>query len=96
MNLIITKADFYTEQKGKVNIMNISVNENKFSEASVLIERARVLSNMLTNDYFGQTVETKEDLWKVSGYFYNDARVIAETIACMIVDAEEMLNEASE
>ena len=76
--------------------MNISVNESKFAEASDLIERARVLSNMLTNDYFDQTVETKEDLWKVSGYFYNDARVIAETITCMIVEAEELLNEANE
>lgn len=76
--------------------MNISVSESKFAEASVLIERARVLSNTLVNDYFGQTVETKDDLWKVSGYFYNDARVIAETIACMIVDAEELLNEANE
>lgn len=76
--------------------MNISVNESKFAEASVLIERARVLSNMLTNDYFDQTVETKEDLWKVSGYFYNDARVISETITCMIVEAEELLNEANE
>ena len=76
--------------------MNISVNEESLANASVLIERARVLSNTLVNDYFGQTVETKGDLWKVSGYFYNDARVIAETIACMIVAAEEMLNEASE
>ena len=76
--------------------MNISVNENKFFEASVLIERARVLSNILTNDYFGQKIETKEDLWKVSGYYYNDARVVAETIACMIVEAEELLNEANE
>ena len=76
--------------------MNISVNEESLANASVLIERARVLSNTLVNDYFGQTVETKDDLWKVSGYFYNDARVIAETIAGMIVDAEELLNEASE
>ena len=74
--------------------MNISVNENKFVEASVLIERARVLSNMLAGDYFGQTIETKDDLWKVSGYFYDDARVMAETIACMVVDAEKLLNNA--
>lgn len=74
--------------------MNISVNEESLANASVLIERARVLSNMLTNDYFGQKVETIDDLWKVSGYFYDDARVVAETIACMIVDAEEMLNNA--
>ena len=76
--------------------MNISVNESKFAEASVLIERARVLSEMLTNTYFGQRVETQEDLWRISGYYYNDARVITETIACMIVEAEELLNEANE
>lgn len=76
--------------------MDISVNESKFSNASVLIERARVLSNMLTETYFGQKIETKADLWKISGYFYNDARVLAETIMCMIVDAEELLNHASD
>ena len=76
--------------------MNISVNESKFAEASVLIERARVLSEMLTNTYFGQRVKTQEDLWRISGYYYNDARVITETIACMIVEAEELLNEANE
>ena len=74
--------------------MNISVKEDNFANASVLIERARVLSNTLANDYFGQTIKTKEDLWKVSGYFYDDARVIVETIVCMIVDAEELLNNA--
>ena len=76
--------------------MDISVNEIKFSDASVLIERARVLSNMLTETYFGQKIETRADLWKISGYFYNDARVLAETISCMIVDAEELLNHASD
>ncbi|RHP80251.1 hypothetical protein [Roseburia sp. AM59-24XD] len=76
--------------------MDISVNESKFSDASVLIERARVLSNMLTETYFGQKIETRADLWKISGYFYNDARVLAETISCMIVDAEELLNHASD
>ena len=76
--------------------MDISVNESKFSNASVLIERARVLSNMLTETYFGQRIETRADLWKISGYFYNDARVLAETISCMIVDAEELLNHASD
>ena len=74
--------------------MDISVNESKFSNASVLIERARVLSNMLTETYFGQKIETQADLWKISGY--NDARVLAETIMCMIVDAEELLNHASD
>ena len=76
--------------------MDISVNESKFSDASVLIESARVLSNMLTETYFGQKIETRADLWKISGYFYNDARVLAETISCMIVDAEELLNHASD
>ncbi len=76
--------------------MDISVNESKFSNASVLIERARVLSNMLTENYFGQKIETPADLWKVAGPYYDDARVLAETIMCMIVDAEELLNHASD
>ena len=74
--------------------MDISVNESKFADASVLIERARVLSNILTEDYFGQQIKTREDYWKISGFYYDNARVLAETITCMIVDAEEMLKEA--
>lgn len=76
--------------------MDISVNESKFANASVLIERARVLSNILTEDYFGQQIKTREDYWKISGFYYDNARVLAETITCMIVDAEELLNHASD
>ena len=43
--------------------------EEKVLEASVLLERARVLSAILTRQYFGQDVATPADLWKISGYF---------------------------
>lgn len=71
--------------------MNIS--EEKVLEASVLLERARVLSAILTRQYFGQDVATPADLWKISGYFFDDAKVVAETITDMVGDAEKLLNE---
>jgi hypothetical protein len=64
------------------NIMNKS--EEKVLEASVLLERARVLSAILTRQYFGQDVATPADLWKISGYFFDDAKVVAETITDMV------------
>lgn len=68
--------------------------EEKVLEASVLLERARVLSAILTRQYFGQDVATPTDLWKISGYFFDDAKVVAETITDMVGDAEKLLNQA--
>lgn len=68
--------------------------EEKVLEASVLLERARVLSAILTRQYFGQDVVTPADLWKISGYFFDDAKVVAETITDMVGDAEKLLNQA--
>ena len=59
-----------------------------------MLERARVLSAILTRQYFGQDVATPADLWKISGYFFEDAKVVAETITDMVGDAEKLLNEA--
>lgn len=73
--------------------MDISVKEENISEASVLLERVRVLSGILERSYFGQRVETPADLWKISGYFFDDAKVVAETITDMVGDAEKLLNE---
>lgn len=82
----------YIWQKGVENIMKES--EDKVLEASVLLERARVLSAILTRQYFGQDIATPADLWKISGYFFEDAKVVAETITDMVGDAEKLLNEA--
>lgn len=68
--------------------------EDKVLEASVLLERASVLSAILTRQYFGQDIATPADLWKISGYFFEDAKVVAETITDMVGDAEKLLNEA--
>lgn len=68
--------------------------EDKVWEASVLLERARVLSEILTRQYFGQEVATPVDLWKISGYFFEDAKVVAETITDMVGDVEKLLYEA--
>ena len=68
--------------------------EDKVLELSVLLERARVLSAILTRQYFGQEVATPADLWKISGYFFDDAKVVAETITDMVEDAGKLLNQA--
>lgn len=68
--------------------------EDKILELSVLLERARVLSAILTRQYFGQEVATPADLWKISGYFFDDAKVVAETITDMVEDAGKLLNQA--
>lgn len=73
--------------------MDISVKEENISEASVLLERVRVLSGILERSYFGQTIETQADLWKISGYFFEDAKVVTETITDMVKEAEKLLQE---
>ena len=75
------------------DIMDISVKEENISEASVLLERVRVLSGILERRYFGQRVETPADLWKISGYFFEDAKVVNETITDMVKEAEKLLQE---
>lgn len=58
--------------------------EDKVLELSVLLEMARVLSAILTRQYFGQEIATLADLWKISGYFFEDAKVVAEIIKDMV------------
>lgn len=74
--------------------MEILVNENKTTEASVLLERARVLSNMLLNSYFNQEIEIPKDFWKLSGNYYDNARVVLEIILCSVCDAEALIADA--
>ena len=73
--------------------MDISVKEENILEASILLERVRVLSGILERRYFGQRVETQADLWKISGYFFEDAKVVTETIKDMVKEAEKLLQE---
>ena len=58
--------------------------EDKVLELSVLLEMARVLSAILTRQYFGQEIATLADLWKISGYFFEDAKVVAKIIKDMV------------
>lgn len=75
--------------------MDISVKKENILEASILLERVRVLSGILERRYFGQTIETQADLWKISGYFFEDAKVVTETIKDMVKETEKLLQEAS-
>lgn len=51
------------------------------------------MSGILERSYFGQTIETQADLWKISGYFFEDAKVVTETITDMVKEAEKLLQE---
>lgn len=75
--------------------MDISVKKENILEASILLERVRVLSGILERRYFDQTIETQADLWKISGYFFEDAKVVTETIKDMVKETEKLLQEAS-
>ena len=74
--------------------MRIVIDESKIMEVSVLIERARVISNTLVEGCFDQTVESPKSLWKLSGSYYDNARVIAETVLSFVNNAEQLLDEA--
>lgn len=74
--------------------MNVIVDESKIIEASVLMERARVLSSILANGYFEQDIESPKDFWKLAGFYYDNARVITETVSSLAYDAEQLLNKA--
>lgn len=65
---------------------------NKILDAEVLAERARVLSNDLSEGYFGLTVNEKKDPWRVMGHHYENARVKMNIIAEMVFDLEKLLN----
>lgn len=74
--------------------MNVIADESKIMEVSVLLERARVLSNTLINGYFEQDVESPKDFWKLTGFYYDNARVITETVLSLVHDAEQLLDIA--
>lgn len=74
--------------------MNVIADESKIMEASVLMERARVLSSTLINGYFGQDIESPKDFWKLAGFYYDSARVITETVSSLVYDAEQLLDIA--
>lgn len=74
--------------------MNVIADESKIMEASVLMERARVLSSTLINGYFEQDIESPKDFWKLTGVYYDNARVITETVLSLVYDAEQLLDIA--
>lgn len=74
--------------------MNLILDESKIVEAGVLLERANVLSNILINDYFNQKVEQSNDLWKLAGHYYDNARVVSETILSLTYDAQKLIDNA--
>lgn len=65
---------------------------DKILEAEVLAERVRVLSSDLSGGYFGLTVDEKKDQWRVTGHYYENARVKMEIIAVMAYDLKKLLN----
>lgn len=74
--------------------MNILVEESKIIEAYTAMERINVLAGMLQNNYFDQKVDTKEDVWKIAGAYYENAGVLNDIILNFSYDAKQMLDAA--
>lgn len=74
--------------------MNVIADESKIMEVSVLMERARVLSSTLISGYFEQDIESPKDFWKLTGFYYDSAHVITETVLSLVYDAEQLLDIA--
>jgi hypothetical protein len=73
--------------------MNIVIDEEKIMEARVLTQRAEVLSDTLVNGYFDQDVESRKDYWKLAGGYYENAKIITETILSLVCNARKLIDK---
>lgn len=73
----------------KKEMLNIS---DAILEIQILTERIRVLSDDLTQDYFGRNLNGKDDIWKVK-CGYHSARIKTEILDAMVIEADEKLAE---
>lgn len=64
-------------------------------EVQILTERIRVLSDDLTQYYFGRQLNGKDDLWKLKCGYYS-AGIRAEILETMVIDADEKLAQLQE
>jgi len=69
--------------------MNIIIDEMELMEAELLAERAKVITNVLSEGYFG-TNESPET-WKIAGDYYKNARILLETVHSLIQDCNEII-----
>ena len=76
--------------------MNLIIDESKITEAAIKAERARTISNILVNGYFGQDIESTKDFWKVSGHYYEEGRILAEIVLESAYDAAKMIGDLIE
>lgn len=73
----------------KKEMLNIS---EAILEIQVLTERIRVLSDDLTQGYFGGQLNGKDDVWKLK-YGYHSAGIKTEILDAMVIEADEKLAE---
>lgn len=73
----------------KKEMLNIS---DAILEIQVLTERIRVLSDDLTQDYFGRNLNGKDDTRKIECGYYS-AGIKTEILDAMVIEADEKLAE---
>lgn len=64
---------------------------DNIADIQSLAERVRVLSDDLTQSYFGRELNGAGDCWKISGDYYDCAGVKMEMVLDMIVDIDNEL-----
>lgn len=73
---------------------NIEI-DGKLGDIEILMERIKVLSNDLDQNYFGMSIKN-EDLWKISGCYYEHAGIKINMILSMAADVRKMLETLRE
>lgn len=69
---------------------------NAATEVEIMLERIYVLSNDLSQEYFGQDIKKKDDIWKIAGAYYEHAGVKANMILDMACDVRNKLTKIQE
>lgn len=69
---------------------------NQLSDIEVLAEKARVMGNDLTMNYFGENIDSPKDFWKIAGEFYHAAGVKSDILLGLILDLQKQLEELQE
>lgn len=76
--------------------MNSIAISNQLSDIEVLAEKARVMGNDLTMNYFGENINSPKDFWKIAGEFYHAAGVKSDILLDFICDMQKQLEELQE
>lgn len=83
------------EQHEEFIIQKIEISDT-VTEVEIILERIYVLSNDLSQGYFGQDIKKKDDIRKIAGAYYEHAGVKANMILDMACDVQNKLTKIQE